>query len=94
MALWEAAEKKVNLKLSITQKQGKLHYSASLWNFGKCNQIPTAGPVQVSTSWQDLTELKKLSLFLNDQGDEAAALQGMEAVISGMKSWRGNLSDL
>lgn len=34
-------------------------------------------------------ELKKLSLFLNYQADEAAALQGMEAVISDMKRLKG-----
>lgn len=30
MALWESAEKNVSLNLNITQKQGRLHYSAGL----------------------------------------------------------------
>lgn len=51
MALWESAEKNVSLNLNITQKQGRLHYSAGLWNFGKCNQTLASHPVQVSTSW-------------------------------------------
>lgn len=48
----------------------------------------TGGTFQVSTSQQDLMELKKLSLHLKDQGDEAAALQEMGAVISDMKKLR------
>lgn len=44
----------------------------------------TSGTVQVSTSRQDLTALKKLSLHLNYHGDEASALKETGALISGM----------
>lgn len=82
MALWEAAAK--NYHAERYWEQGRWCYSAALWNLGTCSRTLTSSTLHISTSWQDLTALKKLSLHLNYQGDEASALQEMGGLISVM----------
>lgn len=93
MALWEAAEKKVNLKLSITQKQGRLHYSAGLWNLARCTL--TRGPVQVPTSWQDLTVKEVILVSKWSMGWSCCCLtKGWRLSFLTWKNWMENLRNL